>query len=129
MTVPPKLFYEDELTNCNSYNDYSMTPPPPPTCGTINILLFSMKYDRSTLRDITIIIITSVLPKNNSRSEVHGLGVACGHINGFGLFPFSYQRKICGEGLQGRHALSMLGRTLITMSTSCRNIACTLTHN
>ena len=42
----------------------------------------------------------------------HGLGVVCGHIEAFGLFPFPHQRKICTEGLQGRHALSMLGRTL-----------------
>ena len=41
-----------------------------------------------------------------------GLGVACGHIKAFGLFPFPHQRRICSEGLQGRHALSMLGRTL-----------------
>ena len=41
-----------------------------------------------------------------------GLGVACGHIKAFGLFPSPHQRKICSEGLQGRHALSMLGRTL-----------------
>ena len=42
------------------------------------------------------------------------MGVACGHIKGFGLFPFPHQRKLCAEGLQGRHALStcMLGRTL-----------------
>ena len=42
-----------------------------------------------------------------------GLGVACGHINASGLFPFSHQRKICAEDLQGRHALSMLWRTLL----------------
>ena len=39
-------------------------------------------------------------------------GVACGHIKAFGLCPFPHQTKICVEGLQGRHALSMLGRTL-----------------
>ena len=38
----------------------------------------------------------------------HGLGVAYGHIKAFGLFPFPHQRKVCVEGLQGRHALSML---------------------
>ena len=42
----------------------------------------------------------------------HNLCVVCGHIEAFGLFPFPHQRKICAEGLQGRHALSMLGRTL-----------------
>ena len=42
-----------------------------------------------------------------------GLGMACSHIRAFGLFPFPHQRKICTEGLQGRHALSMLGRTLM----------------
>ena len=41
-----------------------------------------------------------------------GMGVACGHIKAFGLFLFPHQTKICSEGLQGRHALSMLGRTL-----------------
>ena len=40
-----------------------------------------------------------------------GLDVACGH-KAFGLLPFPHQRKICFEGLQSRHALSMLGRTL-----------------
>ena len=43
----------------------------------------------------------------------HGLGVACGHIHAFGFFLFPYQRNVCAEGLQGRHALSMLGRTLV----------------
>ena len=42
----------------------------------------------------------------------HGLGVVCGHIEAFGLFPFPHQRKISAEGLQGQHALSMLGRIL-----------------
>ena len=42
----------------------------------------------------------------------HGLGMVCGHIEAFGLFPFPHQRKISAEGLQGRHALSMLGRIL-----------------
>ena len=42
----------------------------------------------------------------------HGLGVVYGHIEAFGLFPLPHQRKLCAEGLQGRHALSMLGRTL-----------------
>ena len=41
-----------------------------------------------------------------------GLGVVSGHIEAFGLFPFPHQRKISAEGLQGRHALSMLGRIL-----------------
>ena len=41
-----------------------------------------------------------------------GLGVVCGHIKAFGLFPFPHQTKMCSEGLQGRYALSMLGRTL-----------------
>ena len=52
----------------------------------------------------------------------HGLDVVCGHIEAFGLFPFPHQRKTCAEGLQGRHALSMLGRTLqhnhVAVSTS-----------
>ena len=37
----------------------------------------------------------------------------------FGLFPFPHQTKICSEGLQGRHALSMLGRTLIIINILC----------
>ena len=41
-----------------------------------------------------------------------GLGVACGHIEVFGLFPFPHLRNICSEGLQGQHASSKLGRTL-----------------
>ena len=45
----------------------------------------------------------------------HGLGVACSHIDAFGLFPFPHQREVCAEGLQGQHALSMLGRTLQTV--------------
>ena len=40
------------------------------------------------------------------------MGMACGHIKAFSLFPFPYQRKICTEGLQGRHAVNMLERTL-----------------
>lgn len=43
----------------------------------------------------------------------HGWGVACDHIKALGLFPFPHQRKIFTESLQGRHALSMLGRTLL----------------
>ena len=42
-----------------------------------------------------------------------GLGVASGHIKAFGLFPFPHQKSICAEGLQGRHTLNMLGRTLV----------------
>ena len=44
----------------------------------------------------------------------HNLSMACGHITAFGLFPFPHQRKICAEGSQGRHALSILGRTLLS---------------
>ena len=47
-----------------------------------------------------------------------GLGVARGHIKAFGLFPFPHQTKIYSEGLQGRHALSMLGRTLCFLWSS-----------
>ena len=44
----------------------------------------------------------------------HCLGWACSHVKAFGSSPFLYQRKICTEGLLGRHALCtcMLGRTL-----------------
>ena len=39
---------------------------------------------------------------NNSRMMGgHGSGVACSHIEAFGLFPFPHQRKVCAEGLQG----------------------------
>ena len=58
----------------------------------------------------------SVLPSRiiQGMTGRHGLGVACGHIKAFGLFPYPHQRKICAEGLQGQHAshVSMLGRTL-----------------
>ena len=47
-----------------------------------------------------------------------GWGTAYGHIKAFDLFPFPHQRKICTEGLQGRHALSMLGRTLVLIHCS-----------
>ena len=44
----------------------------------------------------------------------YGLGVAYMYdqIKAFGIFPFPRQRNIYAEVLQGRHALSMLGRTL-----------------
>ena len=45
----------------------------------------------------------------------HGLGVAYDHIKAFSLSPFPHQRKICAEGLQGQHALSMFGRTQQTV--------------
>ena len=41
-----------------------------------------------------------------------GLGIFCGHIKAVGLFLFPHRTSICAEGLQGRHALRMLGRTL-----------------
>jgi hypothetical protein len=43
----------------------------------------------------------------------HSLGGACGHIKAFGLSLFPHQRKFCIDGLLGRHALGMLGRTLV----------------
>ena len=46
-------------------------------------------------------------------SAVYGWGMACGHIKDFGQLPFPH-KKICIQGLQGRHALSMLGRTLVS---------------
>ena len=42
----------------------------------------------------------------------HGLGGAHGHIKAHGFSLFPHQRKPCTEGLLGRHALDMLGRTL-----------------
>ena len=42
----------------------------------------------------------------------HGLGMVCGHTKAFGLFLFPHQSSISDEGLQGWHAVSMLGRTL-----------------
>jgi hypothetical protein len=40
----------------------------------------------------------------------HGLGGAYGH---FKAFELPCQRNFCTEGLLGRHALCMLGRTLL----------------
>ena len=42
------------------------------------------------------------------------LGGARGHSKTYmyELSLFSHQRKLCSEGLLGRHALGMLGRTL-----------------
>ena len=52
----------------------------------------------------------------------HGWGVACGYTKALGRFPFPHQRKVCIEGLQGQHALIMLGRTLIILAhASCYN--------
>ena len=42
----------------------------------------------------------------------HDLGMACGHIKAFGIFPFHIKAKSLFEGLLGRHALRILGRTL-----------------
>ena len=42
----------------------------------------------------------SVLPKSQGMMGGHDLGVACGHINDFGFFPFPHQRNVCAEGLQ-----------------------------
>ena len=42
------------------------------------------------------------------------MGGDCGHIKAYGLALFTYQREFLTEGLLGRHALGMLGRTLIT---------------
>ena len=46
-------------------------------------------------------------------AERRNLGGATGHIKAITLFPFPHQRKVCTEGLLGRHALCMLGRTLV----------------
>ena len=53
----------------------------------------------------------------------HSWGMAYGHNKAFDLFPFPHQRKICSEGLQGRHTLSMLGRTLDGRSRAAQKIA------
>ena len=42
----------------------------------------------------------------------HDLGMACGHIKAFGIFPFHIKAKSLFEGLLGRHASRILGRTL-----------------
>ena len=42
----------------------------------------------------------------------HSLGGASDHNKAHGLSLFPHQRKLCIEGLLGRHALGMLGRTL-----------------
>ena len=44
---------------------------------------------------------------------VHGVGGACSHIKAFWLSHSPHQREFCTEGLLGRHALGMLGRTLV----------------
>ena len=41
-----------------------------------------------------------------------GVGEVCDHNKGLGLSHSPHQREICTEGLLGRHALGMLGRTL-----------------
>ena len=54
-----------------------------------------------------------VLPKHNSIHDGQAwLGRVCGHIKAFEFLPFPHQRKIYTEGLLGRYALCMLGRTL-----------------
>ena len=49
----------------------------------------------------------------------HGVGGACSHIKEFGLIPFPRQREFGTEGLLGRHALGMLGRTLVMIVVLC----------
>ena len=55
----------------------------------------------------------SVLPKQNSR---HDRRAWCGWSlwphQSFWVIPFPRQRELCTEGLLGRHALGILGRTL-----------------
>ena len=41
------------------------------------------------------------------------MGGACDHNKAHGLSLFPHQSKICTKGLLGRHALGMLGRTLL----------------
>jgi hypothetical protein len=53
----------------------------------------------------------AVLPKQNSRHDSRG--GACGHNKAYGLPLFPHQKELRTEGLLGRHALGMLGRTLI----------------
>ena len=43
----------------------------------------------------------------------HSLGGACDHNKAHGLSLFPHQREFCTEGLLGRYALGMLGRTLL----------------
>ena len=52
----------------------------------------------------------------------HDLGGACSHIKALGFSPFPHQKKVCTEGLLGRHALSMLGRTLVLYLVSVKNV-------
>ena len=65
--------------------------------------------------------VTSVLPQLNSRHDgraYYSLGGACGHIKAHGLSLFPHQRKLCTEGLLGRHAL---GRILMcTLYNVCQ---------
>ena len=47
----------------------------------------------------------------------HSLGGDCGHIKAYGLALFPHQRELQTEGLLGRHALGMLGRTLCPLQS------------
>ena len=51
-----------------------------------------------------------------------GTGGACGHIKVHRLSLFPHQREFCTEGLLGRHALGMLGRTLCTCTCTMHTI-------
>ena len=42
----------------------------------------------------------------------HSLSGACGHSKTYEISLFPHQRKLSSEGLLGRHALGLLGRTL-----------------
>ena len=58
--------------------------------------------------------IHSVLPKNGSRLGGRAwFGRGLRSHQSFWSLSFPTSNKNCSEGLQGRHALSMLGRTLI----------------
>ena len=52
----------------------------------------------------------------------HSLGGASDHNKAHGLSLFPHQRKLCIEGLLGRHALGMLGRTLYNTLTNLTDV-------
>ena len=54
----------------------------------------------------------------------HSLGGVCDHNKAYGLALFPDQREFRTEGLLDRHALGMLGRTLILQMMSIHSQPC-----
>ena len=62
---------------------------------------------------LTLLDYNTLHNSSNSRQGGYSLGGVHGHIKAHGLSLFPHQRKLCTEDLLDRHALGMLGRTLI----------------